>query len=365
MNIRYLLLATLLPCYLATPLTYGATHDPPVSARATGLGYAGATIHENGFASYWNPAILPRLGSWNVALTQAKVGGDTQLYYAGFSYPLRDSLAFAFSWSNLVITDQGKTAILRDESGRIIVDPYTGKPKEVIVGFYDESDNVVGLGLGIGKEQFSIGGTVKLVYNLFSSDKAIGVGGDAGVAMRVGRLNLGVAAKNIGDVVVDWKHANDESHKALLRTDAGLEVYEGNKAGVDMVYTAFVGGYFDRDEGRADYGLECGLMNLVYLRMGTQGDTFCSGLGFEFERLMVDYAFTQSEEFYSSHRISVELRGEAGGGKREAGTSDEQSEASVGEDHRVLPRAKGAAQKHQEIENEAQNVVEESEGENE
>ena len=300
----------LLPLLLAG-FTAGASQilDPPVSARATGLGYAGSTVHENGYASYWNPAVLPRLESWSVALTQAKMGGDTQLYYAGLSLPVKPSVAVSLSWSNLVITDQGKTEILRDESGKIIVDPYTGKPEEVIVGFYDESDNVFGFGLGMGSERFSIGGTMKLVYNLFSNDRAVGVGADAGMTARMGRLDLGIAAKNVGDTRVDWKRMDDASAGSSLRVDGGIKLYEGEKAGVDAVVNGYCGGYFDADDERADFGLELGLMGLVCLRLGAQGGDLATGLGFGFDRLAVDYAFTQSEEFYSSHRISVELRG--------------------------------------------------------
>ena len=206
-------------------------------------------------------------------------------------------------------------SVLRDGTVKQI-NPLTGMPEEIVVGFYDQSNNAFNLSLGLGGDCLSFGGTLKFLYGLFSRDKAFGLGGDVGVRLALPRLEFGATLKDIGDTRYDWREQNDQLAPWWLKVDGGLCLLDRKIRAMDVSGRLCLGGRFDAEEERLDVGLECGLMGLLFLRAGMAGADFAAGLGFEFERLNVDYAFTQSDEFYTHHRISFELSGSKEGVRR-------------------------------------------------
>lgn len=192
----------------------------PVGPRAIGMGEAFVSVVDDATAMYWNTSGLSRLQQYEVYAAHTKWLADIRYSYFGLAVPLKGWGTAGISVSHMTTGEMEITTEMEPEG--------TGQT-------FSAQSFAVGLSYAKSlTDWFSIGGTVKYVYEGIWNSSATGFAVDVGtlfvlpwrdVRLGVSIANFGTKMQIAGDDLLVQKDidpniaGNNESVNALLSTD--------------------------------------------------------------------------------------------------------------------------------------------------
>ncbi len=315
-----------------------------VGARALGMGNAFLAVAQDPGAPYWNAANLPDVAATEVSVMHSerfagRINYDTitavfasrEDHAEGQDLNRQDGMGVSFIrlgidgipiTTNLAFDDFGLDQI--DGTG----DPGEGNgefdPGERVL--FDEglieyrSDAEYGLFAGYGRRlgpRWSLGGSLKLLYQNAAGIKSFGIGLDVALATRL--WHDARAALRIADVtrtLLAWDTGRREWIEPTVRFGfaqafalpkvpgaflgaADLQLYFENRGSVDQISVASV-------SGDLHFGLEYRSSGIA-LRLGAERNELAAGAGFGVNNFEVDYAFVGHDVLGNSHRVSASM----------------------------------------------------------
>jgi hypothetical protein len=242
-----------------------------LGARSLSMGNTGVASSFDGFATFYNPAILPYLSETHFALTYYFLSFDREFHYAGLSLPLKPSAAVAVSWIHAGVSDiQGRT--------------FTGEPDEK----YETGEDAILLSFSNSfSPNFSIGMTFKILQHSLLDIKGSGLGFDVGIILKpINQITVGVQFKDITSSY-NWNTQDIFSEKGGNYSDefpqilkAGIAIQTNNWLLVAADFEAS-----DKEYIKIHFGAECNYKNLIYLRAGISNNTPTIGGGLAYDFL--------------------------------------------------------------------------------
>ena len=270
-----------------------------VGSRPVGMGEAYVAVADDINAMYWNPGGLSQVQDREFSLVHTEWFQNIRYEYLGYCQPMLGGV-LGVGATCLYITDlEGRTAA-------------TSTP-DYYFGAYD-------LAIGISYARnlttgLSLGGTLKGLWQRIDVSDAHGVAVDLGMLYQsqcriLGskKVTLGASLQNAG-----WESAFITQSSPLpltLRLGAGAKYLE------DKIILGMDGNYCIADNtGGAGIGMEYILHPMFVIRGGYKYNTAVSslgllsgltcGLGFNWEKLYIDYAFVPYGDLGLTHRISL------------------------------------------------------------
>ncbi len=261
-------------------------------ARNIAMGDLGVVGVNDLTALNYNPALLSQYKAPQLMLTYNQSIQDMSTQLVGASFSLF-GLPLAFGLNSTSIKD-------------IEIRTQPGDPQSTFSAHYMFASLSTGFNIF---NEFSIGFTVKYLYENIFSDQSQGWGFDIGLSYQniIKGMDIGTSIKNLGSV--------DELRnvKTELPTDARLGVsysipFQGIKT--DLSIIGGVQKYLETDDIHFHAGGEFFYDKLIAIRLGYmsgyESKGLTAGLGLFWEGINFDYAFTPySYGLGSSHTISL------------------------------------------------------------
>jgi hypothetical protein len=281
-----------------------------VSARAIGLGGAYVAVTSDPSAIYYNPANSVLTKDYSVLLMHAEsFGGMVKNNYLGIVLPTRKQ-SFGLGILNndvpaIKLTTLPDTTQPPSDSNQPILDRQINAAQWVFYFNYSHRLSSI-LHLGIN---------TKLIYQTYGIASCFGMGIDLGgsVALADG-LELGLRIRNLTSSPLFWDNKTRESISprialGLARTFnfgrdhllLSAELENNSDAGLDNLQFS------------ENFGIEYSIKQVLAARLGLYHRLITLGLGINYKRLFIDYAyqtgyFNQSRDLGSSQKISGGLK---------------------------------------------------------
>ncbi len=259
-----------------------------LGARSISLGNSGVADVANGFAHYYNPAILPSLTNKSLTLSYSFMPLDRHRQYVGYNMRVKPAAGLSFGWIESGVNDiQGTNSI----------GEFTGEINHSLHGIY------FSFGRRFSK-RLNLGLTIKLVME-YMSDKNFDYS-SSGVGFNFGGYYTLTEDLSIGAAVYDINTSFQANTEDIFtyggKTTDKFPVFFriGTRYVTPMKWlrvqydfeTSQKGGYANHVGVEAVHG-----KNLA-LRAGFNGANFVAGAGMDFKLYKfvsyIDYAFTPS-----------------------------------------------------------------------
>ena len=337
------LLALLLPAgaqatkYSADFMTKGT------GARPLARGGAFAAVADDADALFFNPAGLARLDASGLSLMHSeRFGGLVQVDHAGFYrgvelYGRRASLGFSVlrvGVDNIVFTGSP------EEHGWVP----DGEDDEFSAEDIDQLDIDTSLFRTVSDQEWaflgayssllgnwSIGGTVKVIYQSVGEFNSFGFGLDAGVLSPLfwGGLRAGLKVQDVTGTYIAWSTGVSEFVAPSLRPGFSWRRDLGG-LNADLLLAADFEIRFENYQEAATLhagsisvdphlGMELWLVGAAAIRLGLDGESWTAGGGLRLSgergilpwdflsNLSLDYGFGNHEDLDGSHRVGLGL----------------------------------------------------------
>ena len=259
------------------------------SAKAISMGDAYSSVADDATAYIYNPARLNFGVKSNVILMH---NGNSQDLYTDFiaaKFPLGESISMGIGFFTTSISD----IEIRQIPGASI-------------GTFDTRNLSTGLSFGYkATPDFSLGMTVKYLYEKIYVDEASGYAFDFGSNFVKDNLSVSLVFANLGSMD-DLKNVSS-TLPALVRLGGS---YKGKKD--QFSYDIALEGFKVLDGGTFHVytGGELGYKDFAFLRLGYQTSYenrgFTTGVGFRYKAVNLDYAFVPYQNnFGTGNSISL------------------------------------------------------------
>jgi len=287
-----LTIAMLLPAGGAHAGTSGAQFlNIDVSARAVGMGSAYTAASDGAGSIGYNPAGLLSGGGVEAALSHTRWLMESSHDFAAAAFPLK-GLRAGVGYSRFAAGEM--TA--RDASG-------------AAVGSFSNTDQAVSFNLAGRVKGLGLGAGVKYITSSLGGENASTFAADLGVTAGLGRVTVGLAARNIGPGL---KYL-EQSDPLPLAVSAGAlaHIIPGFGVSADITRLAH------EDRTVVSVGSEYALLPALSLRAGylagrttAEDDNrgFSAGAGVNLAGASLDYALTPYGELGSAQRITLRKR---------------------------------------------------------
>lgn len=285
---------------LVSALVADNNHNKPylrmgLGAKGMAMGGTGTAYMNNITASYWNPAGLSKIQTFEVGFNYTDLNNDREHNFVAAG--MRHKYGYvALSWLN---------------SGTSDIDKYDMNNNEV--GSYDATDNNINLSLATRTGDFHWGLNIKMMFDNIDDDNKSGYGIDLGAIYDINHyLSVGLMARDI------MSEFDDDDIPYEL--SAGVAVYPIN----GVTVTADVRQEEDADDATVHIGAEywtsigsdtetgsglCTMKNnectswsdifsnvQAGLRAGANDGNFTVGFGVRYKMIEMNYAFEQVDE---------------------------------------------------------------------
>jgi hypothetical protein len=240
-----------------------------LGARSLAMGNTGLAHSFNGFASYYNPAGLPRIPNRQLSLSYSFLSLDRQFHFTGFALPLKPSAGISIAWIHAGVRDiQGRNS--------------AGEPDEI----YQTGEDVFYLSFANAfHPKLSIGVTLKILNHSLLDLKGNGIGFDLGLLFHpLERLNLALTIRDLASRY-NWNTQN-------LFEDKGSNYAENFPVSWllgasyrwnEQILTAADCAFSDKGDFRIRLGVEWHVHKLGYLRAGWNHSVPTLGGGLEYQ----------------------------------------------------------------------------------
>lgn len=293
-----------------------------VGARALGMGGSYVAVAEGEISAYWNPAGLARMIYPQISLMHVeRFSGIVKYDFLGISKPFGKTSTLAFSLARTGVDDIPITALrnpnlpvgaaYEDQQGNLVrnwvfVEKWTRYVDYVAYVSYAR----------MWKENWFLGGNVKMVYKGAADHSAWGLGFDVSLLNNPWRnLWIGANLQDATTTFLAWDTGRTELIVPTLKWGAAYPfhfykfavtpTFDVNTQFENIRYgtQANIGGIsFDFHEGA-----ELSYKNLIAFRVGSDRGRLALGAGFHLPRLNIDYAFLSHKVLGETHQISLSL----------------------------------------------------------
>lgn len=259
-----------------------------ISARATGMGEAYSSVVEDASAFMYNPARLNATNNANLVGMYNKSMVDL---YSGFIGAKFRAGKFGIGIGLI------KTSVEDIEIRNIPGEPIDRFNAHNFAGGISASYQL--------HENFTIGTTLKLIYEKIYVDEASGFGLDIGTNYSKDNYSLSFVISNIGSMN-ELKYESTKLPTSLRF--GGAYTYKKD----NFSFTGAADGFKVLDGGsfHGHFGGEAGYKDMIFLRAGYQlnyeNKGFSAGLGLKYKNFYLDYAFIPfSSEFGTGNTFSL------------------------------------------------------------
>jgi len=293
-----------------------------VGARALGMGGSYVAVAEGEISAYWNPAGLARMIYPQISLMHVeRFSGIVKYDFLGISKPFGKTSTLAFSLARTGVDDIPITALrnpnlpvgaaYEDQQGNLVrnwvfVEKWTRYVDYVAYVSYAR----------MWKENWFLGGNVKMVYKGAADHSAWGLGFDVSLLNNPWRnLWIGANLQDATTTFLAWDTGRTELIVPTLKWGAAYPfhfykfavtpTFDVNTQYENIRYgtQANIGGIsFDFHEGA-----ELSYKNLIAFRVGSDRGRLALGAGFHLPRLNIDYAFLSHKVLGETHQIPLSL----------------------------------------------------------
>lgn len=269
-----------------------------ISARSVGMGGAFTGLADDESSLYYNPAGLAKFEEQRFILGYHNLYADMQSGFAGYINRFNEKMVYGLYLNYLNYGDFVNT----DESGTVL-------------GDFGGGDLLFGLSLGYQVNyQWSVGGSAKFIYEKIDEFSATGLAFDLGARYETirGRFGAGINLQNIG---FQLSSLGEEKDKLPFAARGGIFM---KPKGLPLVITSDLILPVDNDLVFA-IGGEYNKFDPLFIRLGWNsfgsnyrtGDSEDSwaglalGVGFNYNKYQISYAFTPQAELGDSHRVTL------------------------------------------------------------
>lgn len=295
-----------------------------VGGRLPGMGGAGVAAVDGPDALYWNPARLTQIKSFSLYAYYADWIADLRHQFIGFSQPVGSAGVIGFHAISLGGDEFEQTTLTFQEGNGVMV---------------EYLDLVMGLSYAHQlTDRFSVGGTVKYVYQKLFAEKAGAMAVDIGTSLSTDLpgFSIGMAMTNLGgDMTLEGSD--------LLTSGPGEEAtqYQVSSWPLPLTFQVGVawrlwgeqnalwqnddhGGLLVLDGRHINEGLtrwrmgwEYDFQRILFLRLGrafehhTEKWSFGAGLGIPVASYLIraDFAYADLGDLQAVQRVSLQLSG--------------------------------------------------------
>lgn len=269
-----------------------------ISARSVAMGGAFTGLADDEAALYYNPAGLASIEKKRFIFGYHNYIADMQSGFIGYIKPLGKERSLGFYLNYLNYGDFTQT----DETGTVL-------------GEFGGSDILLAVSFAMRHNySFSFGGSAKFIYEKIDQYAASGLAFDLGVKYDSDRRRFG-AGLMIQNLGFQLSSLGEEKDKLPLAVRTGL-FYKPK--GLPVTFTTDL--IFPNDNDLY-FALGAEYMNLkpFYMRLGWNSfgsnyrtsisddnwSGYSLGVGFDFKKMMISYAFSPAAELGDSHRITL------------------------------------------------------------
>jgi hypothetical protein len=268
-----------------------------VSARAIGMGDAFLSICDDASAVYYNPAGLTQLMDRQVLFTHVSYPAEINYEFVSLAYPTPNfGGVWGFSFTMLNAGDMNYVQY------RQVVDPtQTFTAKEYAIGV-SYARNLT--------DRFMVGGTLKLIDELYDTERATGWAADVGTLYDTGfkGFRIGMMISNFGPDLTFIQ----ESHPLPMNFKFGGVIDLLRREDHSAVFAA-EGSHPTDNMEKFNTGVEYWYKNMFALRLGnhfeydTDGISIGTGLRFDVSgrKLAVDYGYHDMGHLDSAWRFTL------------------------------------------------------------
>jgi long-subunit fatty acid transport protein len=258
-------------------------------ARALAIGGAHVAISDDVYATYWNPAGLTQLNSFQIGSMYAIMSCDRRYSFLNYAQRLRKSWAVGASWIGFRIDN----IEARDAAGKL-----TGKLKD--------SENSLYFSLARRIiPTISLGANLKYLSHQLASKSAKGCGFDIGVLFKPKSTNLNLSlGLTLQDIISHLKWDTESKHKDKfplnIRLGGALKLFK------DKLLLACD---LEKNESQAmklHTGAEYWVIKSFAIRVGYDDKELTAGAGFKLHNFQLDYGFGMDKlKVGATHRLSI------------------------------------------------------------
>ena len=266
-----------------------------VGARALGMSSAYTAADEDVYSAYWNPAGLASLQSSQIAFMHNSLPERISQDYVIFGLPLSKKNKYLAFLLNFGRYDDEFVTVYPELNNN---NPYTNNK-------FDGSDLLIGISYAYKtKEKLQVGLTGKYISQDIYDYNAKAMSIDAGLLYKVNEIfNIGFGIYNFGTKM----KFNKKSEDLPLKLKSGISA----KMMENLIIINGDVGYIKDEDFELGLGVEVKPLKFISLRAGLNntndaGSAFTLGLGLNFDKLNLDYAYEPFEDLDASHKISID-----------------------------------------------------------
>ncbi len=301
--------------------------------RPLSMGSAFTAVADEGSATFWNPAGIAQIKEIEVEVIHAFLFKNLAAYdFLSFSLPLPGETTIGVSFTQLSVNDiplyDEKWLVYNVDVRCSDIDLHlSGDPD----GYFSSSDQVfkfafsknlsqvVNMGWDLFKLpiDYYIGGIFKYIKRDIYKHLGTGMGFDLSFLIKtdfalltdvawLGAIKFGVNVQDIAGTTISWDTSSKHQDEVITNTRYGLAVVQPLNFIKSEAILAFDWGKVY--EFKRHLGVEFTYNKLVSIRSGYDHDKITAGLGVNYKRFSLDYAFIKNNELGSTNRIGFRVR---------------------------------------------------------
>lgn len=290
----------MIPILLLGTKYAGEFQELQVGARASAMGGTGIAQFGDPTALYFNPAGTFFTSRSAHLMHAENFAGIVKNDFGAIVLP-RGNMSLGFG-VQYVHTSGIKLTTLPDTT----LDPGSGNvpiPYDTV----GTADFLFYINGSKGNDRFSVGANIKVFYRDLNAITGYGGGLDLGVAYKVDYLRVGLAVRDFVLSPLIWSSGTKETilPKIALGVAPVLPLRAISSTvtlEADIVKTIDVIG-FD-----VNLGFEYGYRDLLFGRMGIYRGNYTLGIGLQYKKFSLDYAFMAHPDLNNSNKLSAGIR---------------------------------------------------------
>ena len=290
----------MIPTLLIGTKYAGEFQDLQVGARSSSMGGTGIALSGDPASLYFNPAAT-YYTQRSVHLMHAEnFAGVVKNDFGAVVLP-RGNMCIGFGMQ-YVHTGGIKLTTLPDTTS-----PPGSNNEPIAYDTVGTSDMLFYINGSKGNERLSFGANIKIFYRNLNAITGFGGGIDLGVVFRMDYLRVGLAVRDFILSPLLWSSGRKETilPKIALGVAPVFPIKAINSTvtiETDIVKVIDVAGY------DVNMGFEYGYKDFLFGRMGIHRGNYTLGIGLQYKKFTVDYAFMAHPELSSTNKFSAGYR---------------------------------------------------------
>jgi hypothetical protein len=277
----------------------GEFQELGVGGRACGMGATGVASATDPSMVYFNPALIRYSLRSMLAMHAENFGGVIKNEFVSAVLP-KDNMAVGFALQYVSVGD-----IILTRLADTAAPPGNDNPP-IPYDTVGTQDLIVYVSGAKGNDVFAYGANIKVFYRDLSIATGYGGGVDAGLVFMLPNLRVGAAVRDLILSPLVWSNGTKET--ILTRLSFGVApVFSIDRIDADVMFTCDITKRIDIRGFDVNLGFEFGYKDLLFGRIGQHRGNYTLGMGLQYRRFSIDYAFLTHSDLDNTHKISAGL----------------------------------------------------------